>query len=53
MNNNNILIIVKDMLPYIESFGACQRMHYLANSLCKKGCSVTVVSEKKANGTKC
>lgn len=42
----NILIIVKIMLPYITSFGSCQRMYYLANYLADKGFRVTVMAEK-------
>ncbi len=51
MEKENILIIAKYMLPYVKSFGCCQRVYYLANHLSEKGMSVTVIGEKVGKRT--
>lgn len=43
----NVMIIIREMFPYAGAFGNGQRMHYLANYLCDRGCSVTMLSEKR------
>lgn len=42
--SDNILIIVPEMVPRVQSWGGSQRMYYLANMLEKQGKSVITVS---------
>ena len=49
MSTEEIIIVTYNMIPYAASWGSCQRMYYLADTLLNNGKKVTIIS-LKTNG---